>query len=846
MSSNPSLYRYIDWIGGNILDATNVSLLQTELQRIGSQGAGQLYTQGTLLNALFSIAGTVITFEHANPSFHVFAFINGQFEDLGASVSIGPTTQPVTGAQTPLFLNWSWDIKTYTSDPSFTDGITGEPTIEAGQLSFTVDWTDTSINGDSSVPSSNAPTNASGVPLNPSTQFGKNLNPIVLAYFDLSVNPVTVTYINGVQPYAWGTPTQAGLVSLSPDAAWIVHTIYTLGQQIIDSNGNIQQVTFINGSTGETGGTVPSWNVTLHGTTVDNTITWTNEGPPVRGVAVSTTDESVTDARNPNIESVYNASVAPLIQTGFNSTSLPAWLPGNNYTPGNQIVDSNGNVETVVSISGSGTSGGSAPTWNTNLGGTTTDNPGANQITWVNGGTASTAKYDPATAGQGGIFTDSIIYTSLKQKLTTFLDSVNTSIENTLIALTNHIGKPLGSSETHPFPTAFQVGAAPASHVGQVLGLGTSHPAQVNSDHSGFVVLRNPLVVPASTDYAYELTDGTDVLAGILHGSAGTVGTADVFTQFANTFNAQGGNGGGGGGTATNKGTLGLMSLIAAVLAEHVNYTAAGVNVRNNNPHGLVSSDIGAASETYVNTQIADIISDVTAYTDAKTNIAVRVVTTVGPALGVGTSMPNGLPSYQMGNGTPSTNATITYIIVNIGGGFELALGFGSYSDGQQVALPEVSGWSSGNWYGVAAPAWDEIRTHDNQDSSFTTYVNPTTRIMTSKSSSSSGVGIELGVVVAASWRFITVAPIIISSFDNTASTFNSGSIGDTVTITGRNFGAVRGGSTVSFNGTPVVTYSSWSSTSLVVVIPGSATTGLITVVVSPNTATSPFVFTVI
>src|SRR5665213_73799 len=479
MSSNPSLYRYLDFIGGNILDASNVTLLQTELERLGLQGLGQLYAQGTLLNAVFNITGTSIVFTKSNSSYDIFAFINGQFEDLGATISIGPTTQPTTGTTNPLYLNWSWDIKTHSDDPTFVDGITGEPTLEAGQLSFSVDWTDTSIAG-------GVPSNAGGVPLNVSTQFGKNQNPIVLATFDMSVfGVVTPTYINGVSPYALGNPNQAGFVRVT-----------------------------------------------------DNS-----------GLAPGNTDSRLSDARDPLPGSVYNSSVAALISSGANSTALPGWLATTAYAVAFQIVDSNGNIQTVVSVAGTGTSGGSAPSWNVSLGGTTFDNPGSNQVVWVNGGTASTTKYDPATISQGGIFTDSIIYNSLKEKLTTFLDSVNTSVENALIALSNHIGKPLGTSETHPFPTAFQVGAAPASHVGQTLGFGTSHPAPVSYTHSGFVVLRNPAVVPASTDYAYEITDGSSVLAGFLHGSAGTVGTADVFTQASNLANAQGDNGTGGAAT---------------------------------------------------------------------------------------------------------------------------------------------------------------------------------------------------------------------------------------------------------------------------------------------------------
>ena len=66
----------------------------------------------------------------------------------------------------------------------------------------------------------------------------------------------------------------------------------------------------------------------------------------------------------------------------------------------------------------------------------------------------------------------------------------------------------------------------------------------------------------------------------------------------------------------------------------------------------------------------------------------------------------------------------------------------------------------------------------------------------------------------------------------------NSGAVGTQVTITGMNFGATQGTSTVKFNGTAVTTYTSWSSTSIVVNVPTGATTG--NVVVTVGTLSSP------
>jgi hypothetical protein len=63
-----------------------------------------------------------------------------------------------------------------------------------------------------------------------------------------------------------------------------------------------------------------------------------------------------------------------------------------------------------------------------------------------------------------------------------------------------------------------------------------------------------------------------------------------------------------------------------------------------------------------------------------------------------------------------------------------------------------------------------------------------------------------------------------------------SGNLGTVLTITGTNFGATQGTSTVSFNGTPA-TPSNWSDTSIVTTVPGGATTGEVVVTVGGQTS---------
>jgi len=71
-----------------------------------------------------------------------------------------------------------------------------------------------------------------------------------------------------------------------------------------------------------------------------------------------------------------------------------------------------------------------------------------------------------------------------------------------------------------------------------------------------------------------------------------------------------------------------------------------------------------------------------------------------------------------------------------------------------------------------------------------------------------------------------------------------SGPVGTAVTITGTNFGAAKGTSTVTFNGT-VATPASWSGTSIVVPVPTGATTGNVVVTVG-GVASNGVSFTVV
>jgi uncharacterized protein len=140
------------------------------------------------------------------------------------------------------------------------------------------------------------------------------------------------------------------LVQAQPN--WSASTAETVGNLLVDSNGNTQKCT----TAGTTGTSVPAWGRTLNSTTADGTVTWTL-------VAIG------ASAGQSCIDSNGNVQQATAI-------TIPSWATSTSYTSGNLVVDSNGNTERCTTP---GTSGGSAPTWASAIGSTTTDN----SATWT-------------------------------------------------------------------------------------------------------------------------------------------------------------------------------------------------------------------------------------------------------------------------------------------------------------------------------------------------------------------------------------------------------------------------------------------------------------------------------
>src|SRR6266404_2619287 len=101
-------------------------------------------------------------------------------------------------------------------------------------------------------------------------------------------------------------------------------------------------------------------------------------------------------------------------------------------------------------------------------------------------------------------------------------------------------------------------------------------------------------------------------------------------------------------------------------------------------------------------------------------------------------------------------------------------------------------------------------------------------------------VVVTVGAQVSNGSPFTIVLPPSITNLSQT-----SGPAGTSITITGTNFGATQGTSTITFNGITATAASAWSATSITVSVPAGATTGNVVVTVL-GTASNGSAFTVL
>jgi hypothetical protein len=125
----------------------------------------------------------------------------------------------------------------------------------------------------------------------PGTNSSAN-NPVTIVNSSGSTNnpacsPVTEIYNSGATggPFDWiflslqnfGAPTacgSGGCVMSFFVTEWTASIAYSLNQEILDTNLNVEKVT----TAGTSGASQPTWNTSTNGMTTDNSVHWTNEG----------------------------------------------------------------------------------------------------------------------------------------------------------------------------------------------------------------------------------------------------------------------------------------------------------------------------------------------------------------------------------------------------------------------------------------------------------------------------------------------------------------------------------------------------------------------------------------
>jgi hypothetical protein len=160
----------------------------------------------------------------------------------------------------------------------------------------------------------------------------------------------TLFFGNGVDRKKW----------VRSSRSWAAATAFKKGEFVVDSNNNLQLVT----QAGTTAGSQPSWSTTLNVEITDGTVKWKCKGSSVQnwGIVAPGSAPSVANTTAPS--------------------PYPTWQPNTVYSPSLSIIDGNNNIQLLTTA---GTTGGSQPSWNVTVGGTTADSTAV----WTNKGTAN-------------------------------------------------------------------------------------------------------------------------------------------------------------------------------------------------------------------------------------------------------------------------------------------------------------------------------------------------------------------------------------------------------------------------------------------------------------------------
>jgi hypothetical protein len=219
--ANPSRYRQVNYIGGRILEARELALMQFIDEGKDASGnkvsaeIGALYRQGAAFNINATTVGTVVSISPANSNYPMMVFLRDRWEIItGADF-----TSLNIGSNRTIYLNYSLRIVTSAEDPALIDVTTGQPTANMGELDLSFSITDTSA-----------------TTLNGSTQLEKNTVPIVFLAFQAGGPPLVPAQPDNANVPAYGGLFHHGLVRLTTNTS--AGTGVASDDPILNSNRN--------------------------------------------------------------------------------------------------------------------------------------------------------------------------------------------------------------------------------------------------------------------------------------------------------------------------------------------------------------------------------------------------------------------------------------------------------------------------------------------------------------------------------------------------------------------------------------------------------------------------------
>lgn len=203
---NSALDRYVKFVPNRVLKAQELELAEQLQDTKDIYGIGSVYRDGGTVNVKITVTGDTIALGPQDETKPMAIFLNGRFEQLS------PQSFNFAGVSAPkIFLNYTLWRVTYNdvgtiNDSSLIDAGTSERVAEMGQLEFTLESTDKSVD-------------TTGVAVNATTQFAKNQHTILVYEFTRDTQgaiKLTDSY-ERVKAPALGRTDNAGPVRVTAD-----------------------------------------------------------------------------------------------------------------------------------------------------------------------------------------------------------------------------------------------------------------------------------------------------------------------------------------------------------------------------------------------------------------------------------------------------------------------------------------------------------------------------------------------------------------------------------------------------------------------------------------------------